>query len=221
MYCPFCNHPDTKVIDSRPAGEGRHVRRRRECLACAERFTTFEAPELVMPHVIKRDDRREPFDATKLRNGMINALSKRPVSSDQVEAALERIAQGLILALCAAALAAALVKAQDVFSSSSCRSIYDRKVREVNAEHIRRAKNCGGDSGCITAANAWKAGELKKAGDALYVCQQPPDVATPNTPGTRPEDPNTPAPGVPDVPGPTTPCETTHAASWRKDARRR
>lgn len=95
MYCPFCNHPDTKVIDSRPAGEGRHVRRRRECLACAERFTTFEAPELVMPHVIKRDDRREPFDATKLRNGMINALSKRPVSSDQVEAALERITHRL------------------------------------------------------------------------------------------------------------------------------
>jgi transcriptional repressor NrdR len=95
MYCPFCNHADTKVIDSRPAGEGRHVRRRRECLACAERFTTFEAPELVMPHVIKRDDRREPFDATKLRNGMINALSKRPVSSDQVEAALERITHRL------------------------------------------------------------------------------------------------------------------------------
>jgi transcriptional repressor NrdR len=95
MYCPFCNHVDTKVIDSRLAGEGRLVRRRRECLACAERFTTFESPELVMPHVIKRDDRREPFDGTKLRNGMVNALSKRPVSSEQIEAALERITHRL------------------------------------------------------------------------------------------------------------------------------
>ena len=95
MHCPFCNHIDTKVIDSRLAGEGHLVRRRRECLACAERFTTFEAPELVMPHVIKRDDRREPFDEAKLRNGMISALSKRPVSSDQIEAALERITHRL------------------------------------------------------------------------------------------------------------------------------
>jgi transcriptional repressor NrdR len=95
MYCPFCNHVDTKVIDSRLAGEGRLVRRRRECLACAERFTTFESPELVMPHVIKRDDRREPFDEAKLRNGMINALSKRPVSSEQIEAALKRITHRL------------------------------------------------------------------------------------------------------------------------------
>ena len=91
MHCPFCNHVDTKVIDSRLAGEGRLVRRRRECLSCAERFTTFEAPELVMPHVIKRDDRREPFDAEKLRSGMTSALSKRPVSSDQIEAALDPI----------------------------------------------------------------------------------------------------------------------------------
>jgi transcriptional repressor NrdR len=95
MYCPFCSHADTKVIDSRLAGEGRLVRRRRECLACAERFTTFEAPELVMPHVIKRDDRREPFDGAKLRHGMLSALRKRPVSSDQVEAALERITHHL------------------------------------------------------------------------------------------------------------------------------
>jgi transcriptional repressor NrdR len=95
MHCPFCNHADTKVIDSRLAGEGRLVRRRRECLACAERFTTFEAPELVMPHVIKRDDRREPFDEAKLRSGMVSALSKRPVSSDQIEAAIERITHRL------------------------------------------------------------------------------------------------------------------------------
>jgi transcriptional repressor NrdR len=95
VHCPFCNHVDTKVIDSRLAGEGRLVRRRRECLACAERFTTFEGPELVMPHVIKRDDRREPFDEAKLRNGIVSALSKRPVSSDQIEAAIERITHRL------------------------------------------------------------------------------------------------------------------------------
>jgi transcriptional repressor NrdR len=91
MHCPFCAHIDTKVIDSRLAGEGRQVRRRRECLACAERFTTFESPELVMPHVIKRDDRREPFDEAKLRHGIESALSKRPVSSEQIEKALDHI----------------------------------------------------------------------------------------------------------------------------------
>lgn len=91
MYCPFCNHIDTKVIDSRLAGEGRQVRRRRECLKCEERFTTFETPELVMPHVTKRDDRREPFDETKLRTSMVMALQKRPVRTEDVEASIARI----------------------------------------------------------------------------------------------------------------------------------
>lgn len=91
MHCPFCNHTDTKVIDSRLAGEGRQVRRRRECLNCAERFTTFESPELVLPHVTKRDRRREPFDAQKLREGILSALSKRPVPAEDIEAAIERI----------------------------------------------------------------------------------------------------------------------------------
>jgi transcriptional repressor NrdR len=90
MHCPFCNHADTKVIDSRLAGEGRQVRRRRECLACTERFTTFETPELVMPRVIKHDDRREPFDLAKLRNSMISALQKRPVGSEEIERSIER-----------------------------------------------------------------------------------------------------------------------------------
>jgi transcriptional repressor NrdR len=91
VHCPFCGHTDTKVIDSRLAGEGRQVRRRRECIECHERFTTFESPELVMPHVIKRDDRREPFDEAKLRTGMLAALSKRPVAAEEVELAIERI----------------------------------------------------------------------------------------------------------------------------------
>jgi len=91
VHCPFCHHSDTKVIDSRLAGEGRQVRRRRECLGCAERFTTFESPELVLPAVIKRDQSREPFDGQKLRDSMLSALQKRPVAAERIEAAIERI----------------------------------------------------------------------------------------------------------------------------------
>jgi transcriptional repressor NrdR len=95
MHCPFCGHSDTKVIDSRLAGEGRQVRRRRECQKCAERFTTFETPELVMPRIVKSDNRREPFDESKLRAGMLSALSKRPVAAEEVERAIERITHRL------------------------------------------------------------------------------------------------------------------------------
>jgi len=91
MHCPFCNHEDTKVIDSRLAGEGRQVRRRRECLSCNERFTTFETAELLLPQVTKRDKRREPFDEAKLRNSMLAALQKRPVQTEDVEQAIQRI----------------------------------------------------------------------------------------------------------------------------------
>ena len=91
MHCPFCGHEETKVIDSRLAGEGRQVRRRRECSDCRERFTTFESPELVMPRMIKRDQSRQPFDESKLRAGMQRALEKRPVSSEALEDALDRI----------------------------------------------------------------------------------------------------------------------------------
>jgi len=88
MHCPFCGHEETKVIDSRLAGEGRQIRRRRQCLACNERFTTFETAELVMPRLIKNDNSRQPFDENKLRNSMIRALEKRPVPSDQLEGAV-------------------------------------------------------------------------------------------------------------------------------------
>lgn len=91
MHCPFCGNEETKVIDSRLAGEGRQVRRRRECLECAERFTTFESPELVMPRLIKRDNTREPFDEAKLRSGVVRALEKRPVSAGTIEEMLSRI----------------------------------------------------------------------------------------------------------------------------------
>jgi len=95
MHCPFCGHEETKVIDSRLAGEGRQVRRRRECLQCGERFTTFESAELLMPRVVKSDATREPFDEAKLRAGMLKALEKRPVSSDAVDAAVNRVCHRL------------------------------------------------------------------------------------------------------------------------------
>jgi transcriptional repressor NrdR len=91
MYCPFCNHEETKVIDSRLAGEGRQIRRRRQCLDCNERFTTFESAELVMPRLIKTDNSRQPFDELKLRNSMVRALEKRPVSADDFEQAIGRL----------------------------------------------------------------------------------------------------------------------------------
>jgi transcriptional repressor NrdR len=95
MHCPFCGHEETKVTDSRLAGGGAQIRRRRECLSCSERFTTFESAELVMPLVVKTDQNRVPFDEAKLRSGMIKALEKRPVSREAVDEALERICHKL------------------------------------------------------------------------------------------------------------------------------
>ena len=95
MYCPFCHAEDTKVVDSRLVADGAQVRRRRECVACHERFTSFETAELIMPLVIKRDGRREPFNLDNLRLGMLRALEKRPVSMDDLETALIAISQEL------------------------------------------------------------------------------------------------------------------------------
>lgn len=91
MRCPFCVAPDTKVIDSRLANEGDYVRRRRECLTCGERFTTYESAELSMPRIVKRDGMRVPFDEVKLRAGMMHALQKRSVPTERIEAAINRI----------------------------------------------------------------------------------------------------------------------------------
>ncbi len=95
MRCPFCGDPDTKVIDSRLAGEGSQVRRRRECTACGERFTTYETAELVMPRIVKSDGTREPFNEDKLLTGVLRALEKRPVETEAVEAAISRIQRRL------------------------------------------------------------------------------------------------------------------------------
>ena len=91
MHCPFCAADDTKVIDSRLVAEGDQVRRRRECLSCAERFTTYEVAELVMPKIIKQNGNREPFDEEKLRSGFLRALEKRPVSVESIEAVINNI----------------------------------------------------------------------------------------------------------------------------------
>lgn len=93
MYCPFCNAIDTKVTDSRLVAEGGEVRRRRECLTCGDRFTTFERAELVMPNVVKGDGTRQPFDEQKLLSGIKRAVEKRPVDTEAIEAAIMRIKQ--------------------------------------------------------------------------------------------------------------------------------
>lgn len=95
MHCPFCNADDTKVIDSRLVAEGNQVRRRRECTACGERFTTYETAELLMPRLVKSDGTREPFDESKLRGGILKALEKRPVSVEQIESTVSRICHKL------------------------------------------------------------------------------------------------------------------------------
>ena len=96
MRCPFCGAQDTRVLDSRLVNEGDQVRRRRECNVCKERFTTFETAELTLPRIVKRDGNREPFEERKLRSGMLKALEKRPVDSDAIEAAINRIKKELM-----------------------------------------------------------------------------------------------------------------------------
>lgn len=95
MRCPFCGYQETKVTDSRLVGEGDQIRRRRECLKCEERYTTFESAELTMPRIVKRDASREPFDEEKLREGLQKALQKRPVGSEEIEAAVHRLKRKL------------------------------------------------------------------------------------------------------------------------------
>jgi len=85
MYCPFCAHEDTRVVDSRVIEEGSAVRRRRECESCGKRFSTFERAELRLPLVVKKDGTRQSFDIGKIRSGMQKALEKRPVSAEQLE----------------------------------------------------------------------------------------------------------------------------------------
>jgi transcriptional repressor NrdR len=95
MHCPFCQHEDTRVIDSRVSDDGSTIRRRRECEKCEERFNTFEVAELKLPAIVKSDGRRELFDERKLRVSFDRALQKRPVSSEQIDVAVRAVVHAL------------------------------------------------------------------------------------------------------------------------------
>jgi transcriptional repressor NrdR len=149
MRCPFCGAQDTKVIDSRLAGEGEQIRRRRECAVCKERFTTYETTELNLPRVVKNDGTRAPFDGRKLRAGMVRALEKRPVSTDQLEAAINRITRKLMASgerevpsLQIGELVMDELKSLDQVAYVRFASVY-RKFEDVNAfrEEIERLEN--------------------------------------------------------------------------------
>lgn len=118
MRCPFCGAQDTKVIDSRLSGEGDQVRRRRECTVCKERFTTYEGAELNLPRLVKRDGSRVPFDGRKLRTGIDRAVEKRPVSMEDIDAAIHRITRKLM--------------------ASGEKEVSSRKVGELIMEELKR-----------------------------------------------------------------------------------
>jgi transcriptional repressor NrdR len=96
MKCPFCSHSETQVVETRISEEGDFIRRRRQCGSCDKRFTTYERPEVNFPVVVKKDGRRIEYDASKLRGSFSLALRKRPVSTEQVGAAIERIEEKLL-----------------------------------------------------------------------------------------------------------------------------
>jgi transcriptional repressor NrdR len=96
MHCPYCGHAETQVVETRESDEGDVIRRRRRCLRCEKRFTTYERIEIAMPAVVKKDGSRVEFDAAKLQGSMQLALRKRPVSVEQLDAAIERIRDKLL-----------------------------------------------------------------------------------------------------------------------------
>ena len=96
MRCPYCNSDSDKVVDSRESRDGNAIRRRRECIACTRRFTTFERGEDVRQMIIKKDGRREPFDRQKILNGVVKACEKRPIPTEEIEALADRIEHKLL-----------------------------------------------------------------------------------------------------------------------------
>ncbi len=96
MRCPFCNHNDTQVVDSRVSDDGDFIRRRRQCAHCAKRFTTYERPDVSFPSIVKKDGRRVPYARAKLQASLDLALRKRPVSTEQIDAVIERIEEKLL-----------------------------------------------------------------------------------------------------------------------------
>ena len=118
MHCPFCGHTETQVVETRESDEGGVVRRRRRCLQCEKRFTTYERAEIVLPAVVKKDGSRADFDPAKPRASMLLALRKRPVSVEQVDAAIERI--------------------QDKLLASGAREIPSARVGELVMRELKR-----------------------------------------------------------------------------------
>ena len=98
MKCPFCSHPDSAVVETRVAEEGAFIRRRRQCLSCGKRFTTYERPDVCFPTVVKKDGRRIDYNRDKLQASFALALRKRPVASAQVDAAIEHVEEQLLTA---------------------------------------------------------------------------------------------------------------------------
>lgn len=96
MKCPFCGNADTQVVETRVAEDGGFIRRRRQCASCEKRFTTYERPDLAFPAIVKKDGRRIDYEHDKLRASMNLALRKRPVSTEQIDAAVERIEEKLL-----------------------------------------------------------------------------------------------------------------------------
>ena len=96
MRCPFCAHTETQVVDTRVSDEGDFIRRRRQCGHCAKRFTTYERPDVSFPSIVKKDGRRVPYSKPKLQGSLDLALRKRPVSTEQIDAAIERIEETLL-----------------------------------------------------------------------------------------------------------------------------
>lgn len=141
MHCPFCKANETKVIDSRLADDGAQVRRRRECLQCGQRFTTFETAELTMPSVIKSDLRRSPFNKDKIRLGMTKALEKRPVPIAIVDESVNRIISNIrglgereIPSQAIGEIVMAELKAIDAVAYVRFASIY-RSFKDINEFH--------------------------------------------------------------------------------------
>ncbi len=138
MKCPFCGYEESKVIDSRPTDEGERIRRRRECIKCAKRFTTYEIIESVPIIVVKKDKSREPFDKQKLFNGLLRACEKRPVSLAQIDEAVNSIEQTIqnsldreITSVYIGELAMDKLKAIDEVAYVRFASVY-RQFKDIN-----------------------------------------------------------------------------------------
>jgi transcriptional repressor NrdR len=123
MRCPFCSHDETQVVETRESDEGGVIRRRRRCLKCDKRFTTYERIEIAMPAIVKKDGARVEFDDTKMRASMLLALRKRPVSIEQVDAAIERI--------------------QDKLLASGAREVPSARVGELVMRELKRMDKVG------------------------------------------------------------------------------